>query len=196
MKAVVLTLLTLACTCVPASAQEGPKTATGGRLPRREATPDVPLTRFKVSGQVAVGESAPDFELTSSTGHDVALSRLRGDWVMLRFAKDRREFADLGSMSADLSRIGVRLMGICGDKPQTLRPFVQRVGIPFEILADVTGEISAVYGFYDYSTSSSRTGFVVVDRSGVVRLVLQGEAPADQIVALTRYTMTGFQARP
>ena len=60
----------------------------------------------------------------------------------------------------------------------------------------MTGEVSEIYGLYDSGTSLAQPGFVVVDRAGIVRLALQGAAPADQIVGLTRYTMTGFPARP
>jgi hypothetical protein len=45
-------------------------------------------------------------------------------------------------------------------------------------------------------TNSGRTGVVIVDRRGIVRLALQGEAPADQVVALTRYTLTGGVPQP
>jgi len=196
MKALVLIGLGLACACSLALAQERPKTPAGGRTPPTDVNANLPFTRLRVSGHVSVGESAPDFALTSSTGREVVLSRLRGDWVLLCFAAGRAEFAGLDSMAADLVEMGVRMIGICKDKPQTLRPFVQREGIPFEILADMTGEVSEIYGLYDSGTSLAQPGFVVVDRAGIVRLALQGAAPADQIVGLTRYTMTGFPARP
>ena len=39
---------------------------------------------------------------------------------------------------------------------------------------------------------ASRSGFLVVDRNGKVRLALMGTIPPRQLVELVRYTMTGF----
>ena len=143
-----------------------------------------------------VGDPAPDFDLTSSSGNDVVLSSLRGDWLLLRFADDRRELAEMAPMKDELDQMGVRLLGICSDKPQTLRAFIQRTNLPFEVLSDASGEVSAVYGFYDPNTLASRTGVVIVDRRGIVRMALQGGAPAEQVVELTRFTLSTVSPRP
>lgn len=163
---------------------------------RTETSVSDPFARSRVHGNVMVGVAAPDFELTSSTGSDVALSRLRGDWLLLRFADDRQELAGQAGMKAELDRMGVRLIAICGDKPQTLRAFVQRLSLPFDILSDATGEVSAMYGFYDPSTLGAQPGIVIVDRRGVVRMALQGGAPDDQVIELTRFTMASVQPQP
>jgi hypothetical protein len=113
---------------------------------RTDASVPDPFARSRVHGMVRVGDPAPDFELTSSTGGDVTLSRLRGDWLLLRFADDRQELANQAGMKEELDRMGVRLVAICGDKPQTLHTFVQRLALPFDILSDATGEVSAIYG--------------------------------------------------
>lgn len=174
-----------------AGAQERVRPSSGAK-PRVDANAPDPFSRVRVSGRVMVGDHAPNFELTSSDGHDVALNKLRGDWLLLRFADGRAEFADLAPMKDQLEKIGVRMIGICGDKPQTLRAFVQRQSLPFEILSDASGEVAAMYGFYDPTTLSGRTGMVIVDRRGVVRMALQGGAPAEQVVELARYTVTAF----
>ena len=163
---------------------------------RTDAAVSDPYTRLRVHGSVMVGELAPDFELTSSTGSDVTLSRLRGDWLLLRFVDDRQELADQARMKEELDRMGVRLVAICGDKPQTLRTLVQRLSLPFDILSDATGEVSAMYGFYDPATLGAQPGIVIVDRRGVVRMALQGGAPDDQVIELTRFTMASVQPQP
>jgi thioredoxin-dependent peroxiredoxin len=163
---------------------------------RTDASVPDPFARSRVHGMVRVGDPAPDFELTSSTGDDVTLSRLRGDWLLLRFADDRQELADQAGMKEELDRMGVRLIAICSDKPQTLHTFVQRLALPFDILSDATGEVSAIYGFYDPSTLGAQPGIVIVDRRGVVRMTLQGGAPDDQVIELTRFTMASVQPQP
>ena len=163
---------------------------------RTDASVPDPFARSRVHGMVRVGDPAPDFELTSSTGGDVILSRLRGDWLLLRFADDRQELADQAGMKEELDRMGVRLIAICSDKPQTLHTFVQRLALPFDILSDATGEVSAIYGFYDPSTLGAQPGIVIVDRRGMVRMALQGGAPDDQVIELTRFTMASVHPQP
>lgn len=194
MKSLVLVLLAL----VPAwaMAQERSRTTSNTRPRATQAVLHDNLGRHRLVGRIWVGEAAPDFELTSSTGRDITLSSLRGDWLLLRFADNREEFAEFAHAKNDLELMGVRLLPICTDKPQTLRSFIQRTSLPFEILSDATGEVSAVYGFYEPATRSGRTGLVLVDRAGIVRFALQGGAPADQVVELTRFTLTGFSPRP
>ena len=174
-----------------AMAQETPKRGTP-RSSRPAAATEMSLPQLKVTGRVFVGDLAPDFSLTSSAGREVTLSRFRGDWVLLHFVPDRRDFNALGEAQADLVRIGVTMLGVCRDNPQSLRAHAQRDSIPFELLADATGEISAIYGLYDPAATASRSGFVVVDRNGKVRLALMGTIPPRQLVELVRYTMTGF----
>jgi peroxiredoxin Q/BCP len=159
------------------------------------AVPD-PFARSGVHGRVMVGEPAPDFELTSSAGDDVTLSRLRGDWLVLRFADDRQELANQASVKEELDQMGVRLIAISSDKPQTLHAFVQRLALPFDILSDATGEVSAVYGFYDPTTLGAQPGIVIVDRRGIVRMALEGGVPDDQVIELTRFAMASTHSQP
>lgn len=193
MKTLVTTCFALSLVVTAAGAQDRARPAS---RPRAEANAPDPFSRLRVSGRVMVGDTAPDFDLTSSTGDDVVLSSMRGDWLLLRFADDRRELAEMAPMKDALDAMGVRMLVISGEKPQTLRTLIQRTSLPFEVLSDASGEVAAVYGFYDPTTLAARTGMVIVDRRGVVRMALQGGAPADQVVELTRYTVTAFQPRP
>jgi peroxiredoxin len=195
MKTLVIMCLALSFAFTAAGAQERAR-SSNVKARRADARAPDPFSRSRINGHVMVGDPAPDFDLTSSAGGDVVLSRLRGEWLLLRFADDRQELANLGGMKDDLDRIGVRMVAICGDKPQTLHAFVERRALPYEILSDATGEVSAIYGFYDPATLSGRTGLVIVDRRGIVRMALQGGAPADQVVELARFTVSAFQPQP
>lgn len=170
-----------------AGAQDRPRSTSS--KPRVDATAPDPFARGRVTGRVIVGEPAPDFELTSSEGRDIALSHMRGDWLLLRFASDREELAALGPLKSQLDMLGVRMVAISSDKPQTLRSLIQRQSLPFEILSDATGEVAAVYGFYDPNTLASSTGMVIVDRRGIVRMALQGAAPPEQVVELAKFAL-------
>ena len=161
--------------------------------PRAKQQASRPLSQLRMSGSVYVGERAPDFDLPSSRGHNVVLSKLRGDWVLLVFADERRRFADLRGICDDMNRLGVMLLGMCRDQPQGLRAFAQRDSIPFEMVADPTGQIAVLYGLYDFQQKSTRPGFVVIDREGIVRLALLGqELRPQQVAELARFTVAGF----
>jgi len=194
MRVLAPSLLILACACLPALAQEIPK-GTPPRPSRPEARAPLQPTRPRLSANIVVGEKPPNFELHTSRGRDLALSSLRGEWVLLRFARDRRELRPLRSIQQDLAALEVTLIGLCRDNPQGLRSFARREAFPFEIMADPTGEISALYGLYDHTTSSSRNGCIVLDREGIVRLILQGETEPATLVELARYAINERRAR-
>jgi len=191
MKVIAFACLALLASPQAAWGQHDPKTPSG-RPPRVSQESNLPLSQLRVSGRVYVGDPAPDFMLTASKGRDVTLSQYRGNWLLLHFASDRKDFAMLRDAHAELAQMGMLLVGICKDKPQGLRSFAQRESIAFELLADATGEISAIYGLYDHERATSRAGFVVVDRNGIVRLALMGQVPPQQVAELARFTMTGF----
>ena len=184
--AIVLCLVPSGAVAQDASKGSAPRTSPG------PSSTELSLPQLRVSGQIYVGELAPDFALTSSRDREVSLSRFRGDWVLLHFVPDRRDFAALGEAEAELTKIGVTMVGVCKDNPQSLRSYAQKESVTYELLADATGEISTIYGLYDVAAGSSRSGFVIVDRNGKVRLALMGSVPPRQLVELARYTMTGF----
>lgn len=146
--------------------------------------------QMRIAGHLYIGDPAPDFELPSSRDRKVTLSHQKGDWLLLVFASDRDDFGELGSIYEDCGAIGVRIFGMCRDNPQSLRSTAQKLGIPFEMLADPTGEISSIYGLYDALHRTSVPGFVILDRRGVIKLVVSGQqVPPKQILALTRLTI-------
>jgi alkyl hydroperoxide reductase subunit AhpC len=60
------------------------------------------------------------------------------------------------------------------------------------LLGDATGEVSAVYGMWDPLVSDTRAGIVVVDRKGMIRLVVSGQIlPPEEVLSLTSITIQG-----
>lgn len=150
-----------------------------------------PRVKHPLAGQVWIGEGAPDFELDASSGTPVKLSRLRGDFVMLVFADRRRDLTGLLLAQKALVERGVRVVGVCHEKQQALMAQAARDGIDQLVLADVTGEISGMYGLFDWQRQETVPGFFVLDREGVVRLGLLGRLlPTEDAVELARYAMS------
>jgi peroxiredoxin len=170
-----------------------PKAAGQALPPNTEKTPISPVTvPSSVTSQVYVGEAAPDFELDGSEGRPVRLAKLKGYWLLLVFADRRAELAPLQQIEPRLRKLGVRPYGVCGDKAYTLGSFARQQKLPFVLLADVTGEVSQLYGLYDSRLSQIRPGFVLVSRQGVVRMALLGQAlPYDEMLGLVESAVTG-----
>jgi len=185
--AALLTLVTAATTL----AQENPK-ATPPPSGERESSTRNPHAQLGITGRVYIGDLAPDFELDGSRGAPVRLSRLRGDWVLLVFAERRDEFVLLRGIESDMDQLGVRIVGVLHEKARTLDTYVARDSVPL-MLADVTGEVSTIYGLYDSAHRATVPGFLVLDREGTVRIAFVGKhLPPDEIARLTQFAVLGL----
>jgi peroxiredoxin len=157
------------------------------------ATNTTPHTRVHISGEVYIGERAPDFELDASTGKPIKLSQFKGDWVLLLFDGRKEDVAKLRNFDTEARKIGVKMLGVCDEKAYNLKSFSEREQFPYPLLADPTGEISAMYGLYDGALATTGPGFVIVDRDGIVRMALLGQRlPPDVVFQLTRFAVTGL----
>jgi peroxiredoxin len=193
MKRALIAIVTLLLLAATAGAQEEPKTPRRPASPVGDPTAHPPHggTALAVTGEVVVGERAPDFELDGSEGRPVKLSHFRGDWVLLVFSERKESAAELRGDADELAKLGMKVVGVCDEKPGALKSFAERTALPFTLLGDVTGEISAMYGLRDAARSTTLPGFVVLDREGVVRMAVLGQQlpPAD-IAHLARFAMT------
>ena len=173
---------------VPAHGQVGLK-----EPPRQSASPATsphgePQFQSRISGDVAVGELAPDFELDASDGRHVQLSSLRGRWVILVFGDRKETVAPMASVAATLDSAGISVLGVCNEKTYFLASYVKQTRFPFPILSDVTREISAMYGLDDSRERSVQPGFVMIEPGGNVRFALLGETlPPGDVARLALY---------
>jgi peroxiredoxin len=151
-----------------------------------------PQARVHVYGQVYIGDRAPDFTLDGADGKIVRPSRFRGDWVVMVFADRKEKLAPLSTIHDVMRTLGVQILAVCKEKAHGLQSYSTRQKLPFLLGADWNGEVSAMYGMYDYERSMISPGFVLVDRDGIVRMALQGHnLPPEQIAALVRYAVVG-----
>ena len=168
-----------------------PKVSTAIPSTRVENNSQVQTGYRGVSGQVAVGESAPGFELTNAAGDHVRLSSFSGTRVLLCFAERRESIPPYRAVAESLLASGVRLVVIAHDSPRSLKALADREGLTFELLSDPTGEISAIYGSYDAGISSIRPGYVLVGQTSVVRMALLGQhLPPTDLLHITRYALS------
>ncbi len=185
-----LVLLALAGAAGVAGAQT--KQNTPPPSPGRDPALNPVAQEQRILSQVYLGEPAPDFELDSSTGRPVRLAHLKGYWVLLVFSDSRTGLAAMREREPELRRLGVKPFGLCADKAHVIRNYAQKEQLPFTLLADVTGEISQLYGLYDTRASLIRPGFVLIDRQGRVCMAMLGhQLPWEDMLSLVQSSVTG-----
>lgn len=126
---------------------------------------------------IAVGDTAPDFELVNQFGETVRPSELRGEPVTLVFfplafsGRCQGELCELRDNLAMFQDAGSRLVGVSVDSKWALRAWAEEQGYDFTLLADFWphGEVARAYGvFLDEPGFATRATFVI-DADGVVR---------------------------
>jgi len=129
------------------------------------------LRQIKINNSsLAVGESAPDFELTALTGETVRLSQFRGQPVLLTFGTSwcpscRGEaplVENLHQSHPDL----VILLVDGKESREVVREYVDEIGITYPVLLDEDGEINELYQIYAIPTN------LFIDADGVIRAKL------------------------
>jgi peroxiredoxin len=148
----------------------------------------------RVSARVAVGESAPNFELSKLDGTSLRLSSLRGNWVLIWFVENRDSFAVVQPMAVSLQRLGVRTVAVCYDKVQTLAKRLSGQDLAYIALADPTGDVVSLYGLLDATSAREgvQPGFVLVNPVGDVRMALLGhKLPSEDASRLVELAVGG-----
>lgn len=101
---------------------------------------------------IAVGNPAPEFELSDQDGRLHSLEDYRDQWVVLYFyPKDQTpgctteacEFRDNIFAFRDLN---AQIIGVSLDDAASHKKFAEQHGLPFPLLADVDGTAATAYG--------------------------------------------------
>ena len=104
---------------------------------------------------------------------------------MVVFAASRESVAAMAGIRDSLARYAVQVIGVCHEKATRVESYARKQRLSVLILADVTGEVSALYGLWDAVHGSTIAGYVLVDPHGVVRALLRGRSmPPGEITDL------------
>lgn len=123
----------------------------------------------------AVGSSAPDFTLPSTSGQPVTLSALRGKNVLLAFfplAFTGTCTAEMCAFSEDYAKFqgaNTVVLPISVDSVPTLKEFKAKERMTVDLLSDFKREVSRAYGALLEEKFFSTRAYIVVDRAGIVR---------------------------
>ena len=143
------------------------------------------------------GEAAPDFEARDAEGNTVRLSDLRGQKVALYFyPKDdtpgcTKEACSLRDGHSELTRRGIKVIGVSTDDEKSHRKFAEKYSLPFTLLADTDHKVADAYGVYGEKKFMGRTydgvhrKTFLIDEEGRVRKVFDKvnvEEHADEVL--------------
>jgi peroxiredoxin len=126
------------------------------------------------------GSPAPSFTLNDLTGQQIALSKYKGQVVMLNFwatwcGPCQQEMPLLDQMSKKYKPAGFTLIGVNVDKEAPpVKALLDRKPVSFQVLLDPTNSVSKTYHVDEMPSS------VIVDRKGQIRFIHRGYKPGDE----------------
>jgi thioredoxin-dependent peroxiredoxin len=128
----------------------------------------------QVTGRLAAGDAAPDFTLSDDSGHQVSLSSLRGQRVIIYFYPAAmtpgctKQACDFRDSRADLADSGFTVLGISPDGPAKLAKFRDNEGLTFPLLSDPDREVLQAYGAFGEKMMYGKTTVGVIRSTFVI----------------------------
>ncbi len=148
-----------------------------------------------------IGTMAPAFTLPTDAGKRLALTSLRGKWVVLYFyPEDDTDVCTAQACSfrdvwADVERAGIIILGVSPDGVASHASFRKKYKLPFTLLADEDHAVATRYGawgekkLYGNTFIGMHRNAVVIDPTGkVVKLFtnVRSKGFADRMVKAVR----------
>jgi peroxiredoxin len=133
------------------------------------------MTAMESHAAPAVGQSAPDFTLPSTSGEKVTLSSLRGKPVLLAFFP----LAFSGTCTAELCEMrdhhdqftarGVTVLPISVDHTYSLKEYKAKYNMHVDLLSDFRREVSRLYEVFLEERQYANRAYFLLDKDGVIR---------------------------
>lgn len=140
---------------------------------------------------VKEGDMAPDFAMRDGNGKTSRLSELRGKRaaVVYFYPKDftpgcTTEASEFTRDYEKFKAAGIEIVGISPDSEESHSKFRQKMGIPYQLVADTANDVSRKYGVFGPKNfmgreymGVNRTTFLI-DKTGRVSKVFKRVKPA------------------
>ncbi len=138
-----------------------------------------------------VGDRAPDFTLPDTDGNPVTLSRMleKGPVILAFYPKaftpgctaQNQNFRD---HFGDVTAKGAQVLGISVDSVETQRKFREKYQLPFPLLSDEGGKVSAQYSGKMPLVGLAKRANIVVGEDGLVKAIVEGGEAVDPTSAI------------
>ncbi len=151
-----------------------------------------------MNDRLAVGDTAPDFTLTTDTGDQVTLSDLRGSKVIVYFYPAAMtpgcttQACDFTESLDSLRGAGYEVLGVSKDKPATLATFRERDALTLRLLSDDELTVHRSYGafgtkkLYGKEVEGVIRSTFVIDEAGRVELAQYSVKATGHVAKLRR----------
>jgi len=148
--------------------------------------------------RLSVGDTAPDFTLSSDTGEEVSLHDLRGRKVIIYFYPAAmtpgctKQACDFTDSLDSLRGAGYEVLGISPDKPAKLAKFRERDNLTITLLSDPDKEVLRAYAAFGDKTMYGRTvqGVIrstfVIDEEGRIEVAQYNVKATGHVAKLRR----------
>ena len=131
---------------------------------------------------VKVGDTAPDFTLSSQTGEPISLKDFRGQKavVLYFYPKDdtpgcTKESCGFRDSYETFTDVGAEVIGISGDSVSSHQQFASKYQLPFTLISDVGNKVRQLYGVpATFGLLPGRVTYVI-DKEGVVRNIFNSQ---------------------
>jgi peroxiredoxin len=133
------------------------------------------MTAIESRAVPAVGQSAPDFTLPSTSGEKVTLSSLRGKPVLIAFfplafsGTCTSELCEMRDHHDQFASRSVTVVPISVDHTYSLKEYKAKYNMRIDLLSDFKRDVSRLYGVLLEDRFYSNRAYFLLDKDGVIR---------------------------
>ncbi len=112
---------------------------------------------------LTTGNTVPDFKLPSSQGGEKSLTDFKGKWLILYFyPKDdtpgcTKEACSFRDHNEELKGMNAVVVGVSKDPLTAHAKFIEKYGLPFELLADTELKLCEAFGVWKAKSMYGKT---------------------------------------
>jgi len=131
---------------------------------------------------IEVGQEAPDFTLPNQDRQPITLSELRGSPVVLMFypfdfsGVCTTEHCEVRDDHGGWQEQGATILGISRDSIFAHQAFKAQNQLPYDLLADMKGEVASLYDTWNADIPAAERLTVVIDAEGKVAYTTKSAA--------------------
>lgn len=149
-----------------------------------------------------IGDQAPDFTLSTTTGESFSLAAQRGKRaiVLYFYPKDdtpgcTAEACSFRDQYQDFQDLGAEVVGVSSDSEASHQKFTQKHRLPFPLLADTGGRVRKLYEVPRalLGLLPGRVTFII-DKEGVIRYIFNSMNRATDHVSTAKEVLTNLAA--
>jgi peroxiredoxin Q/BCP len=150
---------------------------------------------------LGVGERAPEFTLPDQDERDVSLTSLlnRGPLILYFYPADftpgcTREACFVRDLHADIQRVGLEVVGVSPQSPESHRRFRTKHLLPFMLLADVDKAVIKMYDVNGPLGFGVRRATYLIDPGRIIRGAVLADFRVSEHEAFIRKAMVLSEA--